>query len=120
MSKIPEWFQMTAGDNEPETPKHKFAGKSRLKLVAIATVPLIIAGGALVFADRGAEDDLPALNKNVTATASIKQSNNKTKIQTPSNINIPTQGHLEDGDHQFRDDYDGRDSHEDHGFGDDD
>ena len=147
MSKIPEWFEMTAGDNEPETPKHKFAGKSRVKLIAIATVPLIITGGALVFADGGTEDDLPKNAPTLSPTAnnanssekSAKSSNTEkqvivqssstgksqsintqTGIQAPSGINNPRRGHREDGDHFGREGHDGFGEHEDDGFGEDD
>lgn len=80
MTETPEWFQL------PDKPEPEPARPKRIALkVALITAPLLLIGGAVVFAENGKEGDdqpnLPTLN---TAN-SVKTSNTQTIITNSSN-----------------------------------
>ena len=67
MSNKPEWFEMAAEDHSSEisTPK----SKKRLAKIALFTVPLLLAGGAMVFAeDEGEGDDAPKFDTTISTS----------------------------------------------------
>ena len=49
MSEKPEWFEMASDDSKPSEPK--FKSKKRIAKIAIFTAPLLLVGGAMVFAE---------------------------------------------------------------------
>ena len=85
MSNKPEWFELA--DKEP-TPNDapKFKSTKRLAKIALLTAPLLIIGGALVFAEGDEGDDAPQVDTTIpTATvnssATTTQSNSATVIK---------------------------------------
>lgn len=81
MSKIPEWFEITANDSNPEPTKSKFS-KTLATVLAVPLSLAILVGGAYVFAE-GDDDDhpgnLPTLS-NQTVTSSNNSLNSKTSV----------------------------------------
>jgi hypothetical protein len=67
MSEKPEWFKLTDEEQPPASANPK-VGK-RFAKVALLTVPLVLAGGAMVFAD-GEDDDRPNIDTTMTSTNS--------------------------------------------------
>jgi len=85
MSNKPEWFELA--DKEP-TPNGapKFKSTKRLAKIALLTAPLLIIGGALVFAEGDEGDDAPKMDTTiptatVNSTTTANQSNASTSIK---------------------------------------
>lgn len=76
MKKIPEWFELTAGDVKPVEPKRRFSK------IALLSAPLLIAGVTVVFAHSN-EAEAPT-----TSTIST----NSTKSELIQTISTPVDG----------------------------
>ena len=67
MSEKPEWFELAGEDQKPELPVAK--SKTLFLKIAIFTAPLVLVGGAMVFADgEGGDDDRPNIDTTITST----------------------------------------------------
>jgi hypothetical protein len=78
MKKIPEWFELTAGDVKPVEPKRHFSK------IALLSAPLLIAGVTVVFAQ---SNDAEAPTTSTNSTSSTKSE----MVQTISaSIDVPT------------------------------
>ena len=67
MSEKPEWFELSESDQQPEAPRAK--SNKRLLKVALFTAPLLLVGGAMVFAEgEGDDDDRPNIDTTITST----------------------------------------------------
>ena len=68
MSEKPEWFEMTEGEQKPA----EVAAKSNKRLLKLAlfTAPLVLVGGAMVFADGNGPDDAPNINTTIPSSTS--------------------------------------------------
>ena len=87
MSEKPEWFELAGEDQTPEKPVAK--SKKRLLKLAAFTAPLVLVGGAMVFADGHDEEERP--NIDTTISTSTSQSSNVSESQvTPQVKNVPT------------------------------
>ena len=94
MTETPEWFQL------PDSPEPEPKRPRRITLkVALITAPLLLIGGAVVFAENGTEgDDQPNLPKLTTtnthniqstvSTSATTASDNVTKTNTNTNSSI--------------------------------
>lgn len=80
MSEKPEWFQLTDGDQKPE-PTTARASKRFVKVAAF-TAPLLLVGGAMVFADGHDEDERPKIDTTIS-TSTSQGSNNSESQSTP-------------------------------------
>ena len=85
MSEKPEWFELSDEEPKPEsglTNKASKSSKKRFVKIALFTAPLLLIGGAMVFAEGGNEnDDVPAgvgTLSPATSTASDNSSTNTT------------------------------------------
>ena len=82
MSNKPEWFELA--DKEP-TPNGapKFKSTKRLAKIALLTAPLLIIGGALVFAEGDEGDDAPKMDTTIpTATVNSATTANQSNAST--------------------------------------
>ena len=79
MSEKPEWFELAGEDRAPELPVAK--SKKRLLKLAAFTAPLVLVGGAMVFADGHEEEERPNINTTIPSVAS----NTTTTSTTTSN-----------------------------------
>jgi hypothetical protein len=90
MSEKPEWFEMTDGEKKPEIDEVKT--NRRFIKVALFTAPLLLVGGAMVFADGHDEEDRPnidtTLSTSITGTTITSASN--TQSNSDSNIKNAT------------------------------
>jgi hypothetical protein len=68
MSEKPEWFQLTDGDQKPE-PEARRASKRFVKIAAF-TAPLLLVGGAMVFADGHDEEEQPNIDTTISTSTS--------------------------------------------------
>ena len=68
MSEKPEWFELAGEDQTPEQPVVK--SKKRLLKLAAFTAPLVLVGGAMVFADGNGPDDAPNINTTIPSSTS--------------------------------------------------
>ena len=75
MSEKPEWFEMAAEDPTPTEPKLKL--KKRIAKIAMFTAPLLLVGGAMVFAEGDDNDDAPKMDTAIP-TATVASSTNST------------------------------------------
>ena len=66
MSEKPDWFKLTEEESSTELPSPKVS--RRFAKLALLTVPLVLAGGAMVFAE-GEDDDRPNIDTTITSTA---------------------------------------------------
>ena len=67
MSEKPEWFELAGEDQKPELPVAK--SKALFLKIALFTAPLVLVGGAMVFADgEGGDDDRPNIDTTITST----------------------------------------------------
>lgn len=91
MSEKPEWFQLTDGDQKPE-PEAKRASKRFVKIAAF-TAPLLLVGGAMVFADGEESDDRPNINTTLSSgtgtTASVSSDEHPTESAPAVQISNP-------------------------------
>ena len=92
MTETPEWFELTnneenSSSNKPNKPKNP---KKRIAKVLAFTVPLLIVGGAMVFAEgEGELDDAPPAPVIQTTTETANQNSDQGAIGTDSG-NIAT------------------------------
>ena len=92
MSEKPEWFKLTEGEENPEIATVN-TGK-RFAMLALFTLPLMLVGGAMVFANGDEGDDRPNIDTTITSTVSTastvanseapKHNANAVKISTPT------------------------------------
>lgn len=92
MSEKPEWFKLTEGDEKPEIAP--VSSSKRFAKLALFTLPLMLVGGAMVFADGEEGDDRPNIDTTITSTVSTasavanseapKHNVNAVKISQPS------------------------------------
>ena len=91
MSEKPEWFEMASEDPKPSEPKLK--SKKRIVKIALLTAPLLLVGGAMVFAEGDDSDDAPKMDTTIpTATAanstsSTSSTNSTAVVQNASTSN---------------------------------
>jgi hypothetical protein len=149
MSKKPEWFELAGEEPKPNSPatEPKFKSTKRLTKIALLTAPLLIIGGALVFAEGDESDDAPKMDtaiptatvnsaspsiqvsqastKNVTANSSVGVTNPATSNSTTNNpgtgVGVPAPSGRNGEEHEGREGYE-RPRHEggEHEFGEDD
>ena len=95
MSEKPEWFEMAAEDPTPTEPKLK--SKKRIAKIAMFTAPLLLVGGAMVFAEGDDNDDAPKMDTTIPAAivqnASISNAtsntqNISTNVKSNSNVGV--------------------------------
>lgn len=79
MKKIPEWFELTAGDVKPVEPKRHFSK------IALLSAPLLIAGVTVVFAHSN-EAKAPTTSTNSTSSTSSTKSENIQTISTTAAV----------------------------------
>ena len=86
MSNKPEWFELA--DEEP-TPNvaPKFKSTKRMAKIALLTAPLLIIGGALVFAEGDESDDAPKMDTTIP-TATVNSSTNTSQSNTATSIKV--------------------------------
>lgn len=86
MSNKPEWFELA--DEEP-TPNDapKFKSTKRMAKIALLTAPLLIIGGALVFAEGDESDDAPKMDTTIP-TATVNSSTNTSQSNTATSIKV--------------------------------
>jgi hypothetical protein len=83
MSNKPEWFEMASGEQSPEvaTPK----SKKRIAKIALLTVPLLLVGGAMVFAEGDGEgDDAPKIDTTISSSTSANTVSDQSATTTNS------------------------------------
>ena len=67
MSDKPEWFELSESDQQPEAPR--FKSNKRILKIALVTAPLLLVGGAIVFAaGEGDDDDRPNIDTTISST----------------------------------------------------
>ena len=87
MTETPEWFELTnneenSSSNKPNKPKNP---KKRIAKVLAFTVPLLIVGGAMVFAEgEGESDDMPPAPVIQTTTDASNQNSDQGATGTDS------------------------------------
>lgn len=86
MSNKPEWFELA--DKEP-TPNgaSKFKSTKRLAKIALLSAPLLIIGGALVFAEGDEGDDAPKMDTTIP-TATVNSSTNTGQSNSATSIKV--------------------------------
>ena len=86
MSNKPEWFELA--DEEP-TPNDapKFKSTKRMAKIALLTAPLLIIGGALVFAEGDESDDAPKMDTTIP-TATLKSSTNTGQSNSATSVKV--------------------------------
>ena len=86
MSNKPEWFELA--DKEP-TPNNapKFKSTKRMAKIALLTAPLLIIGGALVFAEGDESDDAPKMDTTIP-TASVNSSTNTGQSNSATSVKV--------------------------------
>ena len=86
MSNKPEWFELA--DEEP-TPNDapKFKSTKRMAKIALLTAPLLIIGGALVFADGDESDDAPKMDTTIP-TATVNSSTNTGQSNSATSVKV--------------------------------
>ena len=83
MSEKPEWFEMASEDPKPTEPKLK--SKKRIVKIALLTAPLLLVGGAMVFAEGDDSDDAPKMDTTIpTATVANSTGSNSSISSTNS------------------------------------
>ena len=88
MSEKPEWFEMASDDSKPSEPK--FKSKKRIAKIAIFTAPLLLVGGAMVFAEGDESDDAPKMDTTIptaTTNSSDNSANSTAVIENASTSN---------------------------------
>ena len=78
MSKKPEWFVLAEEEQIADT-ENKRKSKKLFAKIAILTAPLIIVGGAFVFAEGDESDDAPKTNSTHT-TATVKSTSHSIHV----------------------------------------
>ncbi len=86
MSNKPEWFELA--DEEP-TPNDapKFKSTKRMAKIALLTAPLLIIGGALVFAEGDESDDAPKMDTTIP-TATVNSSTNTGQSNSATSVKV--------------------------------
>ena len=84
MSKKPEWFEMTANENQPAEPNVK-SSKRSVK-IALFTVPLLLVGATMVFAEGEDGDDAPRMDTAIPAAATVTN-NSTASVKNAAPIN---------------------------------
>ena len=93
MSNKPEWFELAGEEpklNSPEsapTVKSKVKSKKRFAKIALLTAPLLIIGGALVFAEGDEGDDAPKMDTTIPA-ATVNSSTTSTQSNSATAIKV--------------------------------
>ena len=86
MSNKPEWFELA--DEEPTSNDAlKFKSTKRMAKIALLTAPLLIIGGALVFAEGDESDDAPKMDTTIP-TATVNSSTNTGQSNTATSIKV--------------------------------
>jgi hypothetical protein len=83
MSEKPEWFEMAAEDPTPTEPKLK--SKKRIVKIAMLTAPLLLVGGAMVFAEGDDSDDVPKMDATIP-TATVNNSTNSANSANSTSV----------------------------------
>lgn len=86
MSEKPEWFEMTEGDQMPE-PIRTSASKRFIKVAAF-TAPLLLVGGAMVFADGHEEDERPNIDTTISTSTTATQSSTNSAGEVNPEIKV--------------------------------
>lgn len=88
MSNKPEWFELAGEEPKPNSPatEPKVKSKKRFAKIALLTAPLLLVGGAMVFAEDEGGDDAPKMDTTIpTATVNnattLNQSNSATSVK---------------------------------------
>ena len=86
MSNKPEWFELA--DEEP-TPNDapKFKSTKRMAKIALLTAPLLIIGGALVFAEGDESDDAPKMDTTIPS-ATVNSSTNTGQSNSATSVKV--------------------------------
>ena len=89
MSKKPEWFELAGEEPKPNSPasEPKFNSTKRLAKIALLAAPLIIVGGAFVFAEGDESDDAPKLD-NTIPTATVNNASPAIQVSQASTKNV--------------------------------
>ena len=85
MSEKPEWFEMAAEEKTPSQPGPKKI--KRVAKIALLTVPLLLVGGAMVFAEGDESDDAPAMDTTIP-TATVSSSTTNTQANSSNSIKV--------------------------------
>ena len=88
MSKKPEWFVLAEEEQIAES-ENKRKSKKLFAKIAILTTPLLLLGGALVFAENYQGDDAPKTNTTHT-TATVKSTSPSIQVSQASTKSIST------------------------------
>ena len=88
MSKKPEWFVLAEEEQIADT-ENKRKSKKLFAKIAILTTPLLLLGGALVFAENYQGDDAPKTNTTHT-TATVKSTSPSIQVSQASTKSIST------------------------------
>jgi len=86
MSKKPEWFVLAEEEQIADT-ENKRKSKKLFAKIVILTAPLLLLGGALVFAEGDESDDAPKTNSTHT-TATVKSTSHSIQVSQASTRNI--------------------------------
>ena len=93
MSNKPEWFELAGEEpklNSPEsapTVKSKVKSKKRFAKIALLTAPLLLVGGAMVFAEDDEGDDAPQVDTTIP-TATVNSSTTTTQSNSATVIKV--------------------------------
>ena len=85
MSEKPEWFEMAAEEKTPSQPGPKKI--KRVAKIALLTAPLLLIGGAMVFAEGDESDDAPAMDTTIP-TATVSSSTANTQVNSSNSIKV--------------------------------
>ena len=85
MSEKPEWFEMASEDPMPSEPKLK--SKKRIVKIALFTAPLLLVGGAMVFAEGDDGDDAPNMDTAIPTATVASSTNSAAVVQNASTSN---------------------------------
>ena len=86
MSNKPEWFELA--DEEPTSNNApKFKSTKRMAKIALLTAPLLIIGGALVFAEGDESDDAPKMDTTIP-TATVNSSTNTGQSNSATSVKV--------------------------------
>ena len=85
MSEKPEWFEMAAEEKAPSQPGPKKI--KRVAKIALLTAPLLLIGGAMVFAEGDESDDAPAMDTTIP-TATVSSSTANTQANSSNSIKV--------------------------------
>ena len=95
MSEKPEWFELSDEEPKPQSDGVNKKSKKRFVKIALFTAPLLLIGGAMVFAEGGNEnDDVPAgvgtLSPATSTTDANSNSSNSSTLNGSTSSNSST------------------------------